>query len=286
MSRYFPASRARRAAWSLARAVACVRQSGAAETADARVERILSREETLRLFRPEPASPAPLKTSVTTLARQRKVLSDADSEETVDDKRRTEEAVRTFRLDSVPSRPAFLEEEESADAAAAAGVGTATHRFIRLLRLEELRREGADVGRVVRAELARMKAEGILTEEEAGRIRVGSVISFFAGPLGARVLRSPDVRREAAFTMRLDPHGPTMVQGVIDCAFTENGDWILIDYKTDRDTAPETFVPRHEAQMNWYREALERLTGKRVREMWLVALRAGRAYPVERREIV
>ena len=99
------------------------------------------------------------------------------------------------------------------------------------------------------------------------------------------MLQSSDVRREATFTMRMDPRGSTMVQGIIDCAFLENGEWILIDYKTDHDTAPETFVPRHEMQMNWYREALERLTRISVREMWLFALRAGQACPVERREV-
>lgn len=71
----------------------------------------------------------------------------------------------------------------------------------------------------------------------------------------------------------------------MDCAFKENGEWILIDYKTDKDTEEATFVPRHEQQMNWYREALERLTRIGVREMWLFALRAGRAYLVDRREI-
>ena len=49
--------------------------------------------------------------------------------------------------------------------------------------------------------------------------------------------------------------------------------------------APDTFVPRHEAQMNWYRTAMEQLTRLNVREMWLFALRAGKAYRVERRNV-
>lgn len=82
--------------------------------------------------------------------------------------------------------------------------------------------------------------------------------------------------------MKIDPHGPTMVQGIVDCVFKENDEWVLIDYKTDHDTSPETFVPRHEMQMNWYRTALERLTRTPVKEMWLFALRAGKAFPVKR----
>ena len=72
---------------------------------------------------------------------------------------------------------------------------------------------------------------------------------------------------------------------MVDCAFKENGVWILIDYKTDQDTDPSTFIPRHEAQMNWYRTAMERLTRIQVREMWLFALRVGKAYPVERSDV-
>ena len=253
------------------------------DTVDSRIESVLAADEPMLLFTPEHAEPAPLKTSVTTIAQHEKMLSKDDSEETLEDKRKTEEAVRTFRLSTAPSRPAFLEEDDKT--AGAVNIGTATHRFIRLVRLDELRKEGADANQVIRAEMARMKESQILTEEEARMIRIDGVISFFQSDLGKRMLASSEIKREADFTMRIDPHSPTMVQGIIDCAFKENGEWILIDYKTDHDTNPETFVPRHEAQMNWYRTALERLTRTRVKEMWLFALRAGKAYPVERRDV-
>ena len=273
----------RDALWSLT----CISGQGIADegasagAVDADVRSALESHEPMRLFLPEAAEPAPLKTSVTAIVRHDPVLSDSDSEETPADKRKTEEAVRTFRLSSVPTRPAFLEEEK----VKAAEIGTATHRFIRLIRLDALRQDGVDEAQAVAAEMARMRAEAIVTEEEARMIRLDGVVSFFRSDLGKRMLKSGDVRREATFTMRMNPGSTTMVQGIIDCAFTEGGEWILIDYKTDHDTAPETFVPRHEMQMNWYREALERLTHKPVREMWLFALRAGRACPVERREV-
>ena len=273
----------RDALWSLT----CVSGQGIGDaeavpaTVDAGVRSVLESREPMQLFLPEAAEPAPLKTSVTTIARHEPVLSDEDSEETPADKRKTEEAVRTFRLSSAPSRPAFLEEEK----VKATEIGTATHRFIRLVSLDVFRRDGVDEAQAVAAEMARMRAEAVVTEEEARMIRLDGVAAFFRSSLGKRMLKSSDVRREATFTMRMNPGSTTMVQGIIDCAFMENGEWILIDYKTDHDTAPETFVPRHEMQMNWYREALERLTHRPVREMWLFALRAGRAFPVERREV-
>jgi ATP-dependent helicase/nuclease subunit A len=255
----------------------------AADTVDSRIESVLESDEPMLLFTPEHAEPAPLKTSVTTITQHVKPLSDDDSEETLEDKRKTEEAVRTFRLSSVASKPAFLEDEQ--ETVAAVNIGTATHRFIRLINLDELRKDGAVADQVIRAEMDRMRKRHILTEDEAKMIRLNGVVSFFRSDLGKRMLESKEIKREATFTMRIDPHGPTMVQGIIDCAFKEDDEWILIDYKTDHDTAPESFVPRHEMQMNWYRAALERLTRVNVKEMWLFALRAGKAYPVERRDV-
>lgn len=250
-------------------------------TTDEDLDRILNEKHLMLMYTPEDLEQEPLKTSVTTLTRKVPVISDDDSEETVEDKRKTEEAVRTFRLSSVASRPAFLEEEK----ANAANSGTATHRFLRLIRLDVFRQEGVNIDQAVRDEAERMRQRGILSAEEAGLIRLRGIASFLKSDLGQRMLNSEEIQREATFTMQINAEKPTMVQGIVDCAFKENGKWILIDYKTDRDTEPETFVPRHADQMNWYREALERLTRTEVSEMWLFALRAGKAYSVERRTI-
>ena len=252
-----------------------------ADEPDARISEILKADAPMRMYLPEKAASVPLKTSVTTLTQQARPLSEDDSEETLEDKRKTEEAVRTFRLSTAPSRPAFLEEEK----AEPVNIGTATHRFIRLIRLEALRGENTDVRQAVRKEMERMRASGIVSEDEARMIRLNGVVSFFRSELGQRMLKSQEVEREAEFTMRIDPRGATMVQGIVDCVFKEKDEWILIDYKTDHDTNPETFVPRHEAQMNWYRTALERLTKTPVKEMWLFALRAGEAFPVRRMQV-
>ena len=255
----------------------------ATDYADTRIEKVLSAAEPMLLFMPEHAEPVPLKTSVTSITQHHKPLSDEDSEETLEDKRKTEEAVRTFRLSSAPTKPAFLEDEKKK--VEATSIGTATHRFMHLINLDELRKEGADEDQTVHDEMARMRAEHIMSEDEANMIRIKGPVSFFRSELGRRMLASSEVRREVDFTMKMDPHHPTLIQGIIDCVFKENGEWILIDYKTDRDTAPETFIPRHEMQMNWYRAAIERLTRIKVKEMWLFALQAGKAFPVERRDV-
>ena len=79
----------------------------------------------------------------------------------------------------------------------------------------------------------------------------------------------------------LGPGGETLLQGVIDAAFREAEGWVLIDYKTDIIRDEGAFVERHQAQLNWYAEAVRRITGEPVRALFLYALRYGRAVPVE-----
>ena len=94
------------------------------------------------------------------------------------------------------------------------------------------------------------------------------------------MLQSQQVRREWSFNLRME--GDTLLQGVIDCAFLEDGGWVLLDYKTDRIDDEEAFIQRYAMQLEWYARALEKITGNPVKEMWLYALGKAKAYSVPR----
>ena len=223
---------------------------------------------------------APVKTSVTSLVRQSEDQAAGavpEEEETVEDKRKNEIELHTYRLSRIASRPAFLESEK----VLAVDVGSTTHRFLRLIDLQVLRDPPAGSYAAVRDEAERLERAGIMTHEETERIRFKGAAAFFDSELGQRMLASPEIHREWKFAMQITDDRPTIVQGIIDVAFLEGDAWVLLDYKTDWDTSPEHFVPRHAMQMNWYRVALERLTGRKVGEMWLYALRAGTAFRVD-----
>ncbi len=233
---------------------------------------------------------APLKTSVTSLLRSGLTLTPQEytppeEEETVEVKRRSE--LPGFLLSETAPRPAFMEETK----ASSADIGSLTHRFLRLIDLTKFK-DDADTGKDtdsenactkrVEAELQRMREKSILTQAEADAIYVKGAAAFLDSDLGKRLISADTLQREWPFTMQIREDSPTMVQGIVDAAFLEDGQWVLIDYKTDRDTRQEIFVPRHEKQMNWYCTAVERLTSIPVKEMWLFALRAGKSYKVER----
>ena len=57
-----------------------------------------------------------------------------------------------------------------------------------------------------------------------------------------------------------------LIQGIIDVFFEEEDYIVVADYKTDRVETAEELVRRYQVQLDYYAQALERLTGKSVKE--------------------
>ena len=67
-----------------------------------------------------------------------------------------------------------------------------------------------------------------------------------------------------------------MVQGVIDCFFEEDDEYVLVDYKTDyvptgakREAAIRKIKENYRKQVEIYSQAIERITKKEVKESYL-----------------
>ena len=65
-------------------------------------------------------------------------------------------------------------------------------------------------------------------------------------------------RRETPVTLTLEDG--TLVEGVVDLAFEEDGAWIVVDYKTDRELARSGKAP-YRRQLAAYASAIARATG-------------------------
>lgn len=137
----------------------------------------------------------------------------------------------------------------------------------------------------IRQEIARLVDEDILTGTEAETISVERILSFFDSPLGRRMAASSRVERELPFNHRVsgrellgaDTDETVLLQGIIDCCFLEDGQWVLIDYKTDfvpKGRAKET-ASKHRRQLTLYKNALSALTGAEVKEMYIHFLSTG-----------
>jgi ATP-dependent helicase/nuclease subunit A len=69
-----------------------------------------------------------------------------------------------------------------------------------------------------------------------------------------------------------------LVQGIIDAYFEEEGQLVLVDYKTDRVSGPDgnELIVRYQKQLLYYKKALQQITGKKVKETDIYSVRLGR----------
>lgn len=102
----------------------------------------------------------------------------------------------------------------------------------------------------------------LLTEAEAAVIPRQRIIEFFQSDLGKRMIASPRVEREQSFLMR---HEDSLVEGIVDCYFTEGEQIVILDYKTDRLMDPN----RHKPQLAIYKEAVAAMEDAPVKEAYI-----------------
>ncbi|MBQ2942112.1 MAG: helicase-exonuclease AddAB subunit AddA [Clostridia bacterium] len=114
-----------------------------------------------------------------------------------------------------------------------------------------------------------------LTENERDAVDVEFIRSFLLSPLCERMKKASEIHREEPFTFTCtlseitknpDDDSPVLIQGIIDCYFIENGEIILLDYKTDRNVTPEILKQRYGIQLDIYAEALKKRYNMPVRE--------------------
>lgn len=179
-------------------------------------------------------------------------------------------------------RPRFLAETQGMTGAER---GSAYHRAMQLLDLKALcGLSGAALTEAVRAQLNAMEAAGLMDAGQRDAVRPWNLARFLESALGQRLLHGANVRREWPFNVLMRAEdvldlqetpvldGTLIVQGVLDCCFVENGEWILLDYKTDRADDRQRLIEQYRRQLDTYALALERITGMRVREKWMCLL--------------
>ena len=137
-------------------------------------------------------------------------------------------------------------------------------------------------------ELERLKSGGFLDEKEINMISKKSIEKFLFGDIGKRILESPNIYREHRFSVTipskylteyscLDNHY-TVMQGAIDCAFSENNRYVIIDYKTDKISHTDELWEKYSKQLKLYKFALEQSENVKVSELILYSFHLGESY--------
>ena len=185
--------------------------------------------------------------------------------------------------EAVPLLPAFMKEEE---ALTGASRGSAYHKLMELLDFSE-EYGGTDGEEKLAGAVEHFRKEGRLTEEMAACIRSRDILGFLTCAAGRRMsaaARAGRLYREQPFVMAIDageiyPEDRSgekiLVQGIIDVYFEEADGLIVLDYKTDRVKTADELKDKYHAQLDYYAEALEKLTGKPVKEKIIYSFTLG-----------
>lgn len=180
--------------------------------------------------------------------------------------------------------PACLAELEGESAPSGARRGTLIHTALQWLPLQNYTEAG------LTAALDQLEKKNLVTDEERKLLPDRAIWQFFAGSLGRRMLASDRVERELPFSMLIEAdrvypgvgsEEQVFLQGILDAAFLEDDQWVLVDYKTDRVQTGEELLRRYRIQLQLYKEALERLTGISVKEACMYSFALGESVPVQ-----
>ena len=206
-----------------------------------------------------------------------------------------EAAFHTFEeKEVVPYIPAFRREQEKVSGAVR---GSAFHRVMELLDFTyvfvesglfekcpgdyETYRKRLDAERLKKRLEEFLQRETVslrLTEEYAKAVSLPKILNFLEQELAYRMWRAQEqglLYREQPFVLgidakRLDPDLPegekVLIQGIIDVFFIEDGEIVLLDYKTDVIDSLEALWNRYNVQIQYYEEALTKLMLMPVKE--------------------
>ena len=171
-------------------------------------------------------------------------------------------------------KPQALQSEE--DVLTGAQWGTLMHEAMQWLPLAQYTQAS------LTKELDALVTKGTFTEEERNLLSDTSLYKFFSSDLGKRLINAKRIEREMPFSMlfegkrvydTLEDGENLFLQGIIDTAFEEDGEWVLVDYKTDRVKSGEDLIKRYKIQMDLYKEPLQRLTGMPVKACYIYSFR-------------
>lgn len=211
----------------------------------------------------------PAKLTVSEIKRMQS--ADTEESEILLEKEETEEIV-----------PLFM--QETKEELKGAAKGTLYHRVW----------ENLDYEKIDTKEQIEEQLENMLTTEEKKSIWISDFYRFAKNPLAVRMKAAAQrgqLYREQPFVIAMpanqmkkeyETEEEILVQGIIDAYFEEEDGLVLVDYKTDKvqKGQEKELVEKYIVQMQYYKKALEMITDKEVKEIYIYSSGLGKAVSV------
>ena len=209
-----------------------------------------------------------------------------------------QEAERLFPEEEIiPYIPGFIRREEGL--ADEDGISQGALRGTAMHRVMECYDFTADL--LPEQQIEEMRKKELLSEEMERLVKLPLIESFLSSEIGKRMKRAQEqglLYREKPFVMGLtgkelaafgfakengESSDLTLVQGIIDVFWIEDGKIVLMDYKTDRVSSEKELRDRYQAQLALYAGALNRVffkQGLTVKERLIYSFRLEKLIPV------
>lgn len=180
-------------------------------------------------------------------------------------------------------RPAFL----NSDGLTPAQRGTAIHAFLQYAELSN--------GCSAAQQAQQLIDRGLLSSAQGASLPLARLQRFMDSPLAARMAASPLLLREFPFAVKRPvadfafdlselpadaAKESVMVQGIADALFEEDGELVIVDYKSDRIQAMSELVDRYRAQLLVYAEALSVILKRPVKDCLMYSFYLGESISV------
>lgn len=160
----------------------------------------------------------------------------------------------------IPLVPSFISQKEKTVPGTV--YGTAFHRMLEIwdYSVEETPEN-------VKSYFNKVREEKKMEDDLISVVREQDIYDFLMSDIAGRMKRSFEsgsLKREQPFVIK-DESG-MLVQGIIDAFFIEDGEIVLVDYKTDVVENEKELIDRYRVQLDYYAVALKRLLKLPVKE--------------------
>jgi ATP-dependent helicase/nuclease subunit A len=182
--------------------------------------------------------------------------------------------------------PAFLLQKEAA--VTGTDRGTLYHKVLELIDLTRISNKDD-----LQHELERLIHENHLNSLDKEKLKLDYIYNFAMSNVSNRMRnaqRENKLYKEKQFVIgikaaeviqEIDSDELILIQGIIDVFFEEDGELVLLDYKSDIVAEEEQLVKRYKTQLDYYRKALEQMMDKKVKEMIIYSLYLGKEIRIE-----
>ena len=172
--------------------------------------------------------------------------------------------------------------------------GNAYHKVMEILDYDKVNTETD-----IKKQLEIFMNAGYLTKEQYDSVSWKDIYNFVNSSLGRRIKKAKEnqlamceqpfvigIPAKELFAGKFDTTSDSLtgndnilIQGIIDLYFEEDDGIVLVDYKTDKVNAyngEEILKERYYKQLDLYKDALERMTGKKVKEKIIYSFSLGK----------